>query len=55
MTCTLQAAHLYFVAFKASEKFNKEIFVYTQKNSLLIIKLVMYTVQHLLQLLVNKC
>ena len=57
MTCTLHAAHLYFVDFKANEKINKEIFVYTHKiknpKSWLIIKLVMYTVQHLLQLLLN--
>ena len=43
MTCTLHAAHLYFVDFKANEKFNKEIFVYTHKKknpkSWLIIKL----------------
>lgn len=43
MTCTLHAAHLYFVDFKANEKFNKEIFVYAHKKknpkSWLIIKL----------------
>ena len=32
MTCTLQAAHLYFVDFIANEKFRKEIFVYTHKK-----------------------
>ena len=32
MTCTLQAAHLYFVDFIANEKFSKEIFVYTHKK-----------------------